>query len=72
MQRRLGPDPESQAGQLRKIKQEVSDTVMDYPRLRARAQAYLDPDQIGSQPRIRVGLETIFEGLQVRLAPHHD
>lgn len=69
MQRRLGPDPESQAEQLRKIMAEVTETVLAYPRLRARAEEYLDPDQIGSLRGFEWGLETIFDGLQAQIAP---
>jgi AcrR family transcriptional regulator len=67
MQRRLGPDPESQAEQLRKIMQDVTETVMAYPRLRARAEAYLDPEQIVSLRGFEWGLETIFDGLQAQI-----
>jgi AcrR family transcriptional regulator len=66
--RRLGPDPASQAEQLRTIMQEVAETVLPYPRLRARAEAYLDSDQADPRRGFAWGLDTIFDGLQSRLA----
>jgi AcrR family transcriptional regulator len=68
MLRRLGPDSESQAEQLRKVMQEVADTVVAYPRLRARAEAYLDLGQAGPQRGFEWGLDVIFDGLEARLA----
>jgi AcrR family transcriptional regulator len=66
--RRLGPDPDSQAAQLRALLQEVAESVNQYPRLRARAEAYLDPDRGDPLDGFEWGLSAIFDGLEGRLA----
>jgi AcrR family transcriptional regulator len=65
--RRLGPDAESQADQLRTIMKQVAETAMDYPRLRARTEAYLDADLAGLGRGFEWGLDAVFDGLQARL-----
>jgi AcrR family transcriptional regulator len=66
--RRLAPDPQAQAEQLRKILADVSDSVSQYPRLRARTEAYLDAEQVPARRDFDWGLDTVFDGLQDRLA----
>jgi AcrR family transcriptional regulator len=65
--RRLGPDPESQADQMRKILAEVVETTKEYPRLRARAEEYLDLDKADPERSFGWGLDAIFDGLEGRL-----
>jgi AcrR family transcriptional regulator len=67
MMRRLGGDPAAQAEAMRKLGQEVMATVTPYPRLRARAEAYLDPDQHDPRRGFERGLETVFDGIEARL-----
>jgi AcrR family transcriptional regulator len=68
MVRRLGPDPQSQAESLRKLMQEFTESTVQYPRLRSRAEGYMDSDRADPQRGFEWGLETIFDGLQTRLA----
>jgi hypothetical protein len=41
---------------------------MDYPRLRARAEAYRDADLARPERGFEWGLDVVFDGLQARLA----
>jgi AcrR family transcriptional regulator len=66
--RRLGPDADSQAEQLRTIMKQVAETAMDYPRLRARAEAYRDADLARTDRGFEWGLDVVLDGLQARLA----
>jgi AcrR family transcriptional regulator len=67
MLRRLGSDPEARAEAMRKVAEEVMETVRPYPRLSARAEAYLDRDRHDPERGFEWGLDTIFDGLEARL-----
>ena len=65
--RRMGPDPDTQAEQMRKVMAEVVASVKPFPRLYARAQAYLEPDPAEPERSFCWGLNVIFDGLEARL-----
>jgi AcrR family transcriptional regulator len=66
--RRMGPDPQAQAEQMRKVMEQIVESVKPYPRLYARAQDYLDADPAEPERSFDFGLDTIFDGLERRLA----
>jgi AcrR family transcriptional regulator len=68
LMRRLGPSPESQAAQMRKILAEVTETTRPYPRLRVRAEEYMDVDNADPERGFGWGLNVIFDGLEAQLA----
>jgi AcrR family transcriptional regulator len=70
LMRRLGPDPDSRAAQMRKMVDEISETTRPYPRLHARTEDYMDSDADDADPGrgFAWGLNTIFDGLEVQLA----
>jgi AcrR family transcriptional regulator len=70
LMRRLGPDPDGQAEQMRKIAAEITETNRPYPRLSARTEEYLDADiDDADQDRgFTWGLSAVFDGLEAQLA----
>jgi hypothetical protein len=69
LMRRLGPDPESQAAQMRKIMAEITETTRPYPRLSARAEEYMGTDDREPERGFAWGLKAIFDGLEAQLPP---
>jgi AcrR family transcriptional regulator len=67
LMRRLGPDPESQAGQMRKIMAEITETSRPYPRLSARTEEYMDTDNADPERGFDWGLKAVFDGLEAQL-----
>ncbi len=68
LMRRLGPDPDSQAAQMRKIVAEVTESTRPYPRLSARTEEYMDADDADPERGFAWGLKAIFDGLEAQLA----
>jgi AcrR family transcriptional regulator len=66
--RRMDPDPEIRAEEMRKVMAQVVESVRPFPRLFARVEAYEEPDPAEPERSFEWGLGAIFDGLEARLA----
>jgi AcrR family transcriptional regulator len=66
--RRMDPDPQVQAEQMRQVMSQIVESVKPFPRLSARIEAYEEPDPAEPERSFEWGLATIFDGLEARLA----
>jgi len=64
--RRMDPDPEIRAEEMRQVMAEVADSVKPFPRLSARMGAYVDRDPAEPERSFEWGLSAIFDGLEAQ------
>jgi AcrR family transcriptional regulator len=68
--RRMDPDPQIRAEELRRVMAEVIQSVKPFPRLSSRAEEFEHADPAEPDRSFEWGLATIFDGLEARLAAH--